>query len=221
MKSILIIILIVLTTLNTLNLYAADEARETNQQIDIQTLTLDQAIAYALEHSPQIKQAQITVALAELDLKSTRFWNWFVPSLTLHQGYNPALAESRLGIGINFDLNKILGGGYREGKQAGLKLFNAEIYLTNIKQAVITEVTKSYYDYVIAKKNIQILEEQLQNSIKLQEILKLKFESGQAQISQLLSTSESIATTKLALLKAQAEVKLTELRLKQEIGYTE
>ncbi len=117
MKSILLIILIFLITLN---LYAADEKQETKQQLEIQTLTLDNAITYALEHSPKIKQAQITVALAELDLKQTKWWNWFVPSLTLHQGYDPALAESRLGVGISFDINKILGRGYREGKQARL-----------------------------------------------------------------------------------------------------
>jgi outer membrane protein TolC len=65
------------------------------------------------------------------------------------------------------------------------------------------------------------LEEQLQNTIKLKEILKLKFESGQAQISQLLNIAESIAATRLAVLKAQSEVKLTQLRLKQEIGCTQ
>ena len=219
MKLKFIILIITLTTLITLTLYAAEQ-QEPKQQLDMQTLTLEDAITYALEHSSTIKQAQITVALAELDLKKTRFWNWFVPSLTLHQGYAPALAESRLGIGISFDLNKILGGGYRQGKQAGLKLFDSEIYLTNTKQSVIASVTRSYYNFVIAKKNIEILEEQLENSVKLQEILKLKFESGQAQISQLLSIAESIASAKLALLGAQAEVKLTELQLRQEIGYT-
>ena len=219
MKLKFIILIITLTTLITLTLYAAEQ-QEPKQQLDMQTLTLEDAITYALEHSSTIKQAKITVALAELDLKQTRFWNWFVPSLTLHQGYAPALAESRLGIGISFDLNKILGGGYRQGKQAGLKLFDSEIYLTNTKQSVIASVTRSYYNFVIAKKNIEILEEQLENSVKLQEILKLKFESGQAQISQLLSIAESIASAKLALLGAQAEVKLTELQLRQEIGYT-
>jgi len=218
MKSILIIILIVLTTLNTLNLYAADEEQETKQQLDMQRLTLENAITYALEHSPKIKQAKITVALAELDLKQTRFWNWFVPSLSLHQGYAPALAESRLGVGISFDLNRILGGGYGQRKQARLKLFDAEIYLANIKQAVIASVTKSYYDFVIAKKNIEFLEEQLENSVKLQEILKLKFEGGSTTINQLLSVNEAMAKNRLELLRGKADVKLAELKLKQEIG---
>jgi len=200
----------------TLNIQAQEP--EQKQGLDFEKLTLDQAITYALEHSPKIKEAQITVALAELDLKQTKWWNWFVPNLTLHQGYNPVLAENRMGVGISFDINKILGGGYNQSKQARLKLFDAEIYLSTIKNQVIADVTKSYYDFLIAKKNIEILEEQLQNNIKLQEILKLKFESGQAQITQLLSLSDAISKNKQQLLKAQAEVFLTELKLKQEVG---
>lgn len=196
------------------------QAQESEKKpvLDFERLTLEGAITYALKHSPKIKQAQITVALAGIDLKQTRFWNWFVPSLTLHQGYNPALAESRLGVGVSLDLNKILGGGYREGKRASLKLFDAEIYLTNTNQAVIVSVTKSYFDYVISKRNVEITEEQLQNSVKLQEILKLKFESASATINQLLSVNDAISKIKLEILRAKAEVKLTELKLKQEIG---
>ena len=200
------------------NVYA--QTPEQNSELDFETLTLEDAIAHALEHSPKIKQAQITVALAELDLKQTKWWNWFVPSLTLHQGYNPALAESRLGIGISFDLNKILGGGHRQGKQAKLKFFDSEIYLTNTKQSVVVSVTRTYYDFVIAKKNIEILEEQLENSVKLQEIVKLQFESASATIAQLLSVNEAIAKNRLELLRAKSTVKLAELRLKQEVGYS-
>ena len=68
MKLKFIILIITLTTLITLTLYAAEQ-QEPKQQLDMQTLTLEDAITYALEHSSTIKQAKITVALAELDLK--------------------------------------------------------------------------------------------------------------------------------------------------------
>ncbi len=204
-----------LMLLLTVNLTAQQQQ---NTDLDLENLTLEDAITYALEHSPQIKEAEITVALAEIDLKQTKWFNWFVPSLTLHQGYNPAVAESRMGLGINFDLNQILGGGLNQGKKAKLKLFDAEIYLTTVKQQVIAAVTTSYYDYVIATKNLAILREQLANSVKLNEILKLKFESGQAPINQLLSVGENISQTKLSVLKAEAEIHLTQLKLKRELG---
>jgi outer membrane protein TolC len=215
---------LVLMLLLKVNIHAVEPPKQNTDQpaaVDLEHLTLDDAITSALEHSPQIKAAEITVALAEIDLKQTQWFNWFVPSLSLHQGYNPALAESAMGLGVNFDLNQILGGGLRQSKKATLKLFDAEIYLTTVKQTVIAYVTKSYYDYVIAQENRQILRKQLENSVKLQELLKLKFESGQATINQLLSLSESIATTKVSILKAEAELKLTFLKLKQEIGYTD
>jgi outer membrane protein TolC len=123
-----------------------------------------------------------------------------------------------MGLGINFDLNHILGGGFNQGKKAQLQLFDAEVYLTTVKQTVIAAVTISYYDYVIAQNNVTILREQLENSVKLNEILKLKFESGQVPINQLLSVASSIAQTKLSVLKAEAEIKLTQLKLKQELG---
>jgi len=71
-----------------------------------------------------------------------------------------------------------------------------------------------------AKKNIEILEEQLENSVKLQEIVKLQFESASATIAQLLSVNEAIAKNRLELLRAKSTVKLAELRLKQEVGYS-
>jgi outer membrane protein TolC len=124
-----------------------------------------------------------------------------------------------MGLGINLDLNQILGGGLNQGKKAKLKLFDAEIYLTRVKQTVIAAVTQSFYDYVIATKNLTILREQLENSVKLNEILKLQFESGQVPINQLLSVGESISQTKLSVLKSEAEINLTQLKLKQDIGY--
>jgi outer membrane protein TolC len=219
LSSILFLLLLLTANLAAQQQQNTDLSARAQAGLDLENLTLDDAIAYALLHSPTIKEAEITVALAEIDLKQTKWFNWFVPSLTLHQGYNPALAESRMGLGINLDLNQILGGGLNQGKKAKLKLFDAEIYLTRVKQTVIAAVTKSYYDYVIATKTLTILHEQLENSVKLNEILKLKFESGQVPINQLLSVGESISQTKLSVLKSEAEINLTQLKLKQDIGY--
>jgi outer membrane protein TolC len=78
MKSTITIMIIILINLTTLSLQAADDAPEPEQPINIQTLTLDNAIDYALKHSPQIKEAEIVIALSEIDLAKTKWWNWFV-----------------------------------------------------------------------------------------------------------------------------------------------
>ena len=144
--------------------------------------------------------------------------NGLIPSLTVHQGYNSTVGESRFGIGLRLDLNRI----WEENdkaKQAKLSLFNADIYRTTIQNRIIVSVTKNYYDFIAAKKQVEILEAQLQTQLKLQEIQRIQFESGQTQLSQLLSTVHTIATTQFALLKAHAQVNLQQLQLKQTIGF--
>jgi outer membrane protein TolC len=211
-------VMFLLLVLNQQGLAQVPQAQKEPQALDFETLTLDQATSFALTHAPAMQEAQLTVALAELDLKQTSFWNQLVPDLTLHQGYNPVIGESRVGFGLSLDLNKILSQRHNS-KQAKLQYFNAEIYLTTVQNKVVLSVTKSYYDFIAAKAQVEILEDQLQTQLKLQEIQKIQFESGQAPLNQVLNALHTIATTKLALLKAQAEVKLQELQLKQTIGF--
>ena len=195
-----------------------DLASKEQQALDFDTLTLEGAIAFALKHSPAIAEAELTVALAELDLKRTQFWKRLLPSLTLHHGYNPLADENRVGIGLSFSLNQIFAEGER-AKEAKLKWFNAEIYQKTVGNGVVLSVTGSYYDWVTAKKQVELLEDQLSASMKLSELQKLQFESGQEKLASLVSGMQQVATTQLALLRAQAEVELRELKLKNDIGW--
>ena len=192
--------------------------RRVNIFTNFDTLTLDQVIDYALKHAPEIKQAQFTVALVELDLKQTDFWKQLVPNITVHRGYNPAIGESSVGVGLSLDLNKMLDQP-NTAKRARIKHFNAEIYLKTVKNKVVLAVTKAFYDFIAAKTYVEILEEQLQTQLKLQEIQKIQFESGHAPLNQILGNLQTIATTQLALFRAKADVKLQELQFKQTIGW--
>jgi hypothetical protein len=115
------------------------EAPQEPETLSFETLTLSQAVAFALQHAPQIQEAELTVALAELDLKRTQFWRRLVPNLTLHHGYNPVVGESRVGIGLSLDLNQIWEEASR-AKAAKLKWFNSEIYRKTVKNQVIADV---------------------------------------------------------------------------------
>ena len=195
-----------------------DKSPKEQLTLDFETLTLEQALTFALQHAPAIAEAQITVALAELDLKRTRFWRRLVPSLNINHGYNPAVRDSRIGVGLSLDLNRIWEEG-NNAKATKLRWFNTEIYQNTVRSQVIIAVTRSYYDFVAAKKQVELLEDQLSTQLKLSALQKIRFEAGTAQLNPLLSMIQSVANTRLALLKAQADVKIQELRLKGEIGY--
>ncbi len=100
-----------------------------------------------------------------------------------------------------------------------LKWLNTEMYRKTVQNRVILSVTQSYYDFVVAKKQVELLEDQLSTQLKLQELQKLQFESGQVPLNSVLNTLDATATTQLALIKAQASVKLLELKLKNDIGW--
>ena len=194
------------------------EAQTEPPALNFETFTLDQAIAFALTHAPAIQEASLTVALAELDLKRTQLWRRFIPSLTVHQGYNPIVGESRLGIGLSLDFNRIWEED-NQAKGAKLKWLNTEMYRKTVQNRVILLVTQSYYDWVTAQKQVELLLDQLSTQFKLQALQKLQFESGQVQLNSVLNTLDATATTQLALIKAQASVKLLELKLKSDIGW--
>ena len=198
--------------------YAAPDTPQVPETLDFETLTLEGAIAFALGHAPAIAQAELTVALAELSLKTTQLWRRLIPSFTFHHGYNPIVGESRLGIGLSLDFNRI----WEEddkAKVAKLKWLNTQRYRKTVQNRVILQVTQSYYDWIAAHKQVELMEDQLSTQLKLQALQKLQFESGQAQLSAVLNTLDATATTQLALIKAQASVQLQVLKLKSEIGW--
>lgn len=197
----------------------SDSEPKPSHQPPISNLSLQEAIDSALKHSPLIKQAEITVALAELDLKATHWWRQWIPNLNLHHGYDPIVGDNRIGFTMNFDLDRLLGQGSAPSKKAQLKLFDRNVYLETVKRQVITAVTRSYFAYLIAKKKVRLIEGQLSRDVKRREILGIQFESGQIQLAPLLQIETVISNDHLGLLEAQANVKLAELQLKSDIGH--
>ena len=187
-------------------------------QPPLSRLSLQEAIDYALENSPLIKGAKITIALAEVDLKATRWWRQLIPNVNLHQGYDPVFGDSNIGFTLNFDLDRFLMKAPTQGKKAELKLFDAQVYMDTIKRQVIATVTKSYFDYIIAKQKVTLLSEQLSRDVKLREIIQIKFESGQTELGNLFQIDTVTSNHRLDLLRAQVQVKLAALKLKSDTG---
>jgi outer membrane protein TolC len=188
------------------------------KQRSVSSLNLQEAIDYALVHSILIRQAKITVALAELDLKDSSGFKKFLPNLNLHHGYNPVSGENRIGFTMSFDIDKLLKGS-SQPKRSKLKLFDANVYYESINRQVITTVTKSYFDMIIAQERVKLLEEQLNRDIKIRMITQIKFESGLVELGDLFRIGTVISNHRLDLLQAQAQVKIAELQFADDIGY--
>ena len=187
-------------------------------QGDPSTLTPDESIALALEHSPKLQEAKARVALARLDVKATHWGNWLIPKVSTHQGFDFLSGQERRSIAFSLDLAKFLGEGQREAEKARIHLEQAERALAEARGELIAEVTKDYFHLTATKATVQVREEAVAQALKLQALQAIKFEHGTGDLAPLLQAQEALARARLDLLRAQHEARLAELALLRAIG---
>jgi outer membrane protein len=192
---------------------AADELR-----VDAATLTLDEAIALALEHAPKLQEARAKVALAQLDVRATRWWTWLIPTVTAHQGFDFLSAQERAAVALSLDLSKFTGKGARDAEQARLGLAQAQRAVEVARAEVVTEVTRAVFQLASARAAIEVREEAVAHAVKLQALEAIRFEHGTGDLAPLLRAREALARARLELLTARHEARLAELGLLRAIG---
>jgi outer membrane protein len=192
---------------------AAEEPR-----VDPAALTLDEAIALALEHAPKLRDARAKVALAHLDVRATRWWTWLIPTVTSHQGYDFLSSQERAAVALSLDLSKFLGKGAREAEQAQIGLAQAERALEVARTEVVTEVTRVVFQLSSARAAIEVREDAVAYAVKLQALEAIRFEHGTGDLAPLLRAREALARARLELLTARHEARLAELALLRAIG---
>jgi outer membrane protein TolC len=192
---------------------AADEPR-----VDPATLTLDEAIALALERAPKLHDARAKVALARLDVRATRWWTWLIPTVTTHQGFDFLSAQERAAVALSLDLSKLLGKGARDAEQAQLGLAQAERALEFARTEVVTEVTRAFFQLTAARASIELREDAVAHAVKLQALEAIRFEHGTGDLAPLLRAREALARARLELLTTRHEAHLADLALRRAIG---
>ncbi len=187
-------------------------------QVDPDTLTLEQSVTLALSHSPKLQEARAKVALARLDVRAAHWWNWLIPTVTTHQGFDFLAAQERAAVALSLDLSKFLGEGPREAERARIGLEQAERALGEARGEVITEVTRAFFQLAAGRAAVQVREEAVGQALKLQALQAIKFEHGSSDLAPLLQAQAALARARLDLLRAQQEAKLAELGLLRAIG---
>ncbi len=101
-------------------------AQDLTPHPDLGQLSLDAVVQLALEHSPKLKEARVKMLLARLEVRSTAWWTWLIPSVTAYQGYDLLAQQQRAAVALSLDLSKLLGKGAQEAERARLSLTQSE-----------------------------------------------------------------------------------------------
>lgn len=84
--------------------------------------------------------------------------------------------------------------------------------------ALATAAAEAYYDLVLARSRVRVVEDQLARARELHALVELRYQGGTATSTELLQQRQQLATIEAALPGAQAAVDRTVLRLRALMG---
>ena len=156
--------------------------------------------------------------LARLEVRSTAWWTWLIPSVTAHQGYDLLAQQQRAAVALSLDLSKLLGKGAQEAERARLGLTQSEQALEAARNEVIAEVTKAVFHRDATREAVAVREKVLAHALKLHALHSIRFNHGSDDLPTLLQAEASFARAQLDLQAAQHEAHLAGLNLRRVVG---
>ena len=194
------------------------------QEIDLsQPLTLEQCIELGLEKSTSMRNARLSLAIQELRLKNARA-DYF-PIITSSGNYN---FNDRLDFGFepeNYDLG--LTGRYtlwdNGRREVGFAQAKEGLKATTnrnegIKQSVILQITRAYYDVLKDTELVKVSEDVLARSIEdTQQTIALK-EAGVLIPADVATATVRQANNELSLLNNQNALQISQATLPRLMG---
>lgn len=206
----------------------------------VKTLTLKDAITYALENKADAKKAKLDVENSEYQIQEVR--SRALPQISANGSltYNPILQTSVLdgtmfgqpgqSVQVAFSQKWTSGAGislsqalFDQSVFIGLKAAKStrEFYQINeqlTEEQVIERVANAYYQVYVTRQNLNVLDNNLTNTNKVKDIIKGQFDNGLAKkidLDRILVKISNIKTQRQQVLNA---VDLQENALKFYIG---
>ncbi|HEX7091587.1 MAG TPA: TolC family protein [Longimicrobiales bacterium] len=194
-------------------------------------VTLEEAVAAALQSHPSLIQGRGAVRTAEAGERTA--WGAFLPSLSLSSGASLSSTER-----FNPQTNTTVRGSndsYSAGVSASLDIFTAgrrgaelrraraateaaEASLVNQRFAVILSVKQAFFDVLRADELIRVAEAGLNRAREGLEAAQHRMDAGTATRSDVLRAELEIANARQALLQAQAQRRTAAFALGRLIG---
>jgi outer membrane protein TolC len=170
---------------------------------EVKTLSLKDAVTYALENKADAKKARLKVEKGEYEIQEIR--SRAMPQITANGSlnYNPILQTTvidgdnfgapgttiqaafgqKWSSGAGISLNQAL---YDQSVFVGLKAAKStrEFYQINAQlteEQVIEKVANAYYQVYVTRQNLTVLDNNLKNTTKVKDIIKGQYDNGLAK----------------------------------------
>jgi outer membrane protein TolC len=212
-------------------------------ELNVNGLSLQQAIDYALENNPEIgiMQARIAEADAQLGESLASFYPQVKASMSYQHSDNPAqafamiIAQRRLSIGgsdfnhpggvdnyrpqVTASYSLFRGGQDYYSKQAAeLGVETAELEKVATRHHLINHVTATFYGYLAAQDAYELSQRSVAAVQSQLEQSKIRFDAGALLKSDVLSLQVQLAEAKDAQIQAANAIEMAKTMLKTLLG---
>jgi outer membrane protein len=184
-----------------------------------QIVTLQDAIDIALERNDQVREAQVSVGLADVDVEEAR--KQFLPTLSLNAGgtHNfgrgiPATGESPLGFvdksaSVNLSSGLTLFNGFHDlatVHRAKRAYGASQSDLRFTEQTVIFTVVENFVALMERQDELRVERDNLAAQVKLEQQIQLYVDAGAREVAVLYQQQANVAAARLAVVQGQNAV---------------
>lgn len=189
-----------------------------NNMIDLEAITLQEAIDIALRQSPAVREAEVAQNRDETRLGQETWWFWLKPNLSFRVGYDDEDGRPTFSSSGNIDFRDFLYEGKRRVDIINLDLNESRERVLNIKNIIIAKVTNAFNDYHLAREKVMHYEEWIKESNGLQERLQESSRRGELDpmyvfILKYLSNQDNVN-----LIAARQDLLRTETSFREALG---
>ncbi|HEB29997.1 MAG TPA: TolC family protein [Spirochaetes bacterium] len=230
MKKVKIILIMAFVFLTALNIAGAETFK----------LTLDEAIALALENSTVLKAKKLGTFSAQAGVKSAR--SAYFPAVSAGASYTHIFDDQKSSdmtitgfptipgsyyassdpISLSADVNQVI---YTFGMRKNSVLISEEnVKLAGLdfeeeKRKLVIAVSRAFYGYILAKEVLVVEEETLSYKEEALDVARKRFEAGLSPDYEVLSSESDLENFKPGVISARNRVEFTLLAVMDLLGF--
>ncbi len=186
--------------------------------IDIDSLSVKEAINIAIENSYILKEAEDEIKRIRNKIGEETVWNWLRPNVSLRGGWNAEENEPEVSVGGSVDLRDILGAGKKRIANLKLDLKLAESKVVKIRNSIATAVKRTYLDYQLAKEKVKLMEEMAAQSDELKGILEKGIKEGKVKTDTVLVINFTLNQNRMNLIVAKQDMLRAQMQLMEAMN---
>jgi outer membrane protein TolC len=190
-----------------------EEEKKAETQVDIDSLSVNEAITIALENSLTLREAEDGIKRIRNKIGEETVWNWLRPSVSLRGGWNTEENEPEVSVGGSVDLRDIMGAGRKRIANLRLDLKLAEAKVNKIRNSIVANIKRLYRDYQLAKEKVKLMEEMVAQSDELKGMLEKGIKEGKARTETILVIAFTLNQNKMNLITARQDLTRAEMQL--------